>query len=83
MLRVDAVGSLDLAVEPGCSGLDVDVVDGLGPGRASEGGLELATIVSFDHLYLEWELLQHVVDELDDGGCATPQSSRSRRRGSA
>jgi hypothetical protein len=41
LLGIDAVGSLHLAVQPGCAGLDVDVADALVEDVPVEAGAEL------------------------------------------
>ena len=67
LLGVDAVGPLDLAVEPWGAGLDVDVLDALVQGVPVEAGTELGTVVRLDGLDPERQPGQDVVEELDGG----------------
>ena len=67
LLGVDAVGSLDFAVEPGGAGLDVDVADAAVEEVPVEAALELGAVVGLDALDGEGQLLEDVVDELDGG----------------
>lgn len=48
LLRVDAVGSLDLAVQPRCAGLDADVSDALVQQMAVTGLAELLAAVGLN-----------------------------------
>lgn len=81
LLGVDPVRSLHLAVQPRCSGLDVDVADASVEDVPVELGLELGAVVGLDLFDLEWELLQDVVEELDRGGLVVarvdPQHSQA------
>ena len=65
LLGVDAMGALDLAVEPGRSRLDVDMADALVQDMPVEAGAELDPVVGLDDLHAEREPLQDVVQELD------------------
>ena len=67
LLGVDAVGPLDLAVEPRRVGLDVDVADPTVQDMPMERSLELGAVVRLDALDTERQLLEDVVDELDGG----------------
>jgi hypothetical protein len=67
LLGVDAVGALDLAVEPRGAGLDVDMANAPVEGMPVEAGAELDTVVGLDDLHAEGEPLQQVVEELDGG----------------
>src|SRR3989442_1455940 len=67
LLLVDPMGALDLAVEPRSRRLDVDVADAGIEHVVVELRLELGTVVCLDHLNLEGQLLEDVVDELDRG----------------
>lgn len=67
LLRVDAVGSLDLAVQPRGAGLDADVSDALVEQVPVECGAEFLAVVGLDLLDLERQLGEDVVDELDGG----------------
>jgi hypothetical protein len=65
LLLVDPVGSLDLPVQPRGRRLDVDVPDPPVQHVVVELGPELGAMVGLDHLDLERQLLQHVVQEPD------------------
>ena len=64
---VDPVRSLDLAVEPGCGGFDVDVSDPPVQYVVVELALELGSVVGLDCLDQEGEFGEEVVEELDGG----------------
>ena len=51
----------------GVAGRNVDVADAAVEDVPVEGALELGAVVGLDHFDLEWELLQHVVEERDRG----------------
>jgi hypothetical protein len=57
LLGVDAVGTLDLAVEAGCAGLDIDVTDAIVEDVPVEHGAELGAVVGLDDLDGEREAL--------------------------
>ena len=61
------MGSLYLAVEPGCAGLDVDVVDAPVQHVPVKRRGELRTVVGLDRLDGERQLGQDVAEELDRG----------------
>jgi hypothetical protein len=67
LFGVDAVGALDLAVEPRCPGLDVVVADALVQQVIVEQGRELGAVVGLDDLDPERQAFQDVVGELDRG----------------
>ena len=67
LFLVDAVRAFDFSVESWCGGLDVDVADAAVEDVPVEAGLELGAVVGLDHLDLEGQLLEDVVDELDRG----------------
>src|SRR4249919_1575657 len=72
LLLVDPVRPLHLPVQPRGGRLDVDVSD---PGIKDvvvELRLELGAVVCLNHLDLERELLEHVVDELNRGLLVEP-----------
>ena len=64
---VDAMRSLDLAVEPGGGGFDVDVSDSPVQDVVVELGGELGAVIGMDLLHREGELGEEVVEELDGG----------------
>jgi hypothetical protein len=64
-LGVDPVGPFDFAVQPRGGRLDVDVADPTIEHVVVELGPELGAVVDLDHLDLERQLLEHVVQELD------------------
>ena len=65
LFGIDAVGALDLAVEPWGSGSDVAMADAFVQHLPVEAGAELDAVVGLDDLDPEREPLQHVVQELD------------------
>src|SRR6516165_12543214 len=67
LFGVDAMGALDLPIEAGCAGPDVDVLDAPVEKMPVELGLELGAVVRLDALDLEGQLLEDVVKELDCG----------------
>jgi hypothetical protein len=79
LLRVDAVGSLDFAVEPGGGGADVDVADPAVDDVPVEGALELGAVEFLTAV--KWSRL--VLASLWAGRwterCATPCFCRSAR----
>jgi len=72
LLGVDPVGPLDLSVEPRRGRLDVDVPDPSVQDVVVELRAELGAVVGLDHLDLEWQLLEHVVQEPDRGALVEP-----------
>src|SRR5712692_4908341 len=64
---VDAMRSLDLAVEPRRRWSDVDVLNAFVEQVPMEAGLELRAVVGLDLHEVERQLLDDVVDELDRG----------------
>jgi len=66
-LRVDAVGSLHFAVQPGCPRFDLDVVDAFVEQVPVERGAEFGIVVGLHPLDGERQLGQNVIDELDSG----------------
>lgn len=67
LLGVDPMGPFHFAIEPGCSGPDLDVPYALVEQMPVEGLPELLPVVGLHLLDLERELREHVVDELDRG----------------
>src|SRR3990170_4515249 len=65
LLLVDSVRALDLAVEPGGTRLDVDVLNPSVQDVPVEARLELRAVVGLDDLHPEGQTLEDVVDELD------------------
>jgi hypothetical protein len=80
LLGVDAVGALDLAVEPRRAGLDVAMADAFVQDVPVEAGAELDPVVGLDDLDPEGEPLQQVVQELDGGLLVASVMMRSTRR---
>jgi len=67
LLVVDAVGSLDLAIEPRSRWPDVDVANASIEQVPVKRRLELRTVVGLDLFDPEGQLLEDVVNELDGG----------------
>ena len=65
LLGVDPVGPLDLAVQPRRRRLDADMTDPTVQHVVVELRSELGTVIRLDHLDLERQLLEHVVEEPD------------------
>lgn len=62
LLVIDAMGTLNLAVEPRVPRPDVDVPDPFVQDVPVEGGLELSPVVCLDYLDQEGKPLEHVVE---------------------
>ena len=67
LFGVDAVRAFDFAVESGCGGCDVDVVDAFVQDMPTKSGQELSTVIGLDDLHPKRQPGQHIVHELDRG----------------
>jgi hypothetical protein len=72
LFGVDTMGALDLAIQPGGAGLDVDMADAFVQHMPVEAGAELGPVVGLDDLDPEREPLQDIVQELDGGLLVAP-----------